>query len=339
MSIHRRSIRAALLASLAGALAALGLAPPAGATYPGQNGLIVFRVTQPDGTDQLFTVRPDGHGLRQITSGNGGDEADWAPDGRHIIYTTYHDGADCVNVEVMNPDGTGRAALTSGAGGCQSQASYAPDGSIVFENFDFATGDDAVWGMNADGSGQHRIVGLEPAPGGVGFAFATDPNVSPDSRTLTFVGWDGSLLGPAPAFEPAQGLFSSGLDGSNRAQLLPYSLDLAIKHDWAPDGSRILVGTNANFFDAADSANCATIAPDGSDLRYLTHYHEPGVNAFCGSYSPDGRYVVVRLEDHGSYALYTLRTDGSHPHKVLGFSTSFKPRNIDWGPRPSEDEG
>ena len=28
----------------------------------------------------LLAVRPDGHGLRQITSGNGGDEADWSPD-------------------------------------------------------------------------------------------------------------------------------------------------------------------------------------------------------------------------------------------------------------------
>lgn len=87
-----------------------------------------------------------------------------------------------------------------------------------------------------------------------------------------------------------------------------------------------------------DSANCATIKPDGSDLRYLTHYHEPGVNAFCGSYSPDGRYIVFRLENHGSYALYRMRTDGSHRHQILGFS-SLRPRNIDWGPRPSDDDG
>jgi hypothetical protein len=337
MPIHRRTTRSALMAVLAGVLTALVLAPAAGATYPGRNGLIAFRVTQPDGTDQLFTVRPDGHGLRQITDGNGGDEADWAPDGRHIVFTTYHDGADCVNVEVMRPDGTGRVALTSGTGGCQGQPSYTPDGAhLVFEDEDFATGERAVWGMNADGSGRHRIVGLEPGSGGIPVSWATDPNVSPDGGTLSFIGWDGVLIGPAPAFEPAQGLFSSDLDGGHRTQLLPFSLDLSIKHDWAPDGSRILVGTNANFLDPADSANCATVKPDGSDLRYVTHYHEPGVNAFCGSYSPDGRLVVMRLEDHGSYALYTIRPDGTHLHRILGFS-DFKPRNIDWGARPSGD--
>jgi hypothetical protein len=63
---------AALLTSL---LAALGVASPAGATYPAH----AFRVSTADGTDQLYTVRPDGHGLRQITSGNGGDEADCPP--------------------------------------------------------------------------------------------------------------------------------------------------------------------------------------------------------------------------------------------------------------------
>jgi hypothetical protein len=42
-----------------------------------------------------------------------------------------------------------------------------------------------------------------------------------------------------------------------------FTLDLAIKHDWAPDGKHLLVVTNANFFDPTDSANIATMRPDG----------------------------------------------------------------------------
>jgi hypothetical protein len=58
------------------------------------------------------------------------------------------------------------------------------------------------------------------------------------------------------------------------------------------------------------------------------------VNAFAGSYWPDGKYIVYRLEDHGRYALMKMRSDGTHAKTILGFS-DFRPRAIDWGPRPS----
>lgn len=70
---------------------------------------------------------------------------------------------------------------------------------------------------------------------------------------------------------------------------------------------------------------------DGSDL-HLIHSGDPAVSAFAGSYSPDGKYIVFRLQDHGSFALMQMRSDGSHLKQILGFS-SFKPRLIDWGPR------
>jgi Tol biopolymer transport system component len=69
---------------------------------------------------------------------------------------------------------------------------------------------------------------------------------------------------------------------------------------------------NTNGFNPDETANIATIRPDGSGLHYLTHYQGPDVKALVGSYSPDGRYVVFRLEDHGLYALMSMRADGSH---------------------------
>jgi Tol biopolymer transport system component len=331
--MRRRLIPTPLLFTIAAVVALVGTSAPAYATYPGHNGLISFGADTGSGS-QLYTVRPNGHGLRQITFGPGeAVSPDWSPDGRTIVYEHDWDTeTQCATVDVINADGSNRVSLTTGIGGCEGQPSFTPDGArIVYEHFDFETFDDAIWGMNADGSNQHRIIG--PWPNGQGFA--TDPNVSPDGRTLSFVGFDGNLFGPNG--EPAQGLFSSGLDGSNFSELLPFTLDLAIKHDWAPDGQHVLVGTNANFFDPADSANIATIRPDGTDLHYLIHSHDPAVNAFAGSYSPDGKYIVFRLEDHGSFALMKMRSDGSHPKQILGFS-SFRPRSIDWGPRTQADD-
>lgn len=325
------SARGAL--TVAAAVAALAIATPAFAAFPGKNGLITFSAgTESDGS-QLFTVRPNGHDLRQITHAPGeAVHPDWSPDGRSIVYEHDWDTAtQCATVDVIDPDGGNRVSLTSGVGGCEGQPAFRPDGAgFVFEHFDFDSSDDALWGMNADGGNMHRIIG--PWPNGAGFA--TDPNVSPDGNTLSFIGFDGNLFGPPPNFEPAQGLFTSDLAGNGLSQLLPFDLDLAQKHDWAPDGKHIAVTTNANFLHPGEGANIATIRPDGSGLRFLTH-NPAGVNAFVGSYSPDGKFIVFRLEDHGSFALMKMRTDGSHIQTILGFS-SLRPRQIDWGARAGD---
>ena len=58
---------------------------PAYATFPGRNGLIAFQV-QTDAGIQIYTVRPSGHNLRQITHVSGDAvRPDWSPDGRQIV--------------------------------------------------------------------------------------------------------------------------------------------------------------------------------------------------------------------------------------------------------------
>ena len=115
-------------------------------------------------------------------------------------------------------------------------------------------------------------------------------------------------------------------------QLTLYAFDVAVKQDWAPDGRHIVLTDNADFPHPGDSANIATIRPEGTGLRYLTNYRGGDVSAFVGGYSPSGRWIVFRLEDHGRYGLYRMRPDGSHLKPILGLS-SFRPRFIDWGPR------
>jgi len=317
-------MRTRSIAMVAALAALLALPSVAAATMPGENGRIVFSAETPEGV-QMFTVRPSGSGLRQITYLDGDAlNPDWSPDGRRIVFAIGTETS--ARIAIIRPDGSRLRVLPQPAGVFDDQPSYSPNGQwIYFERYTVATNDDAIWRMKTDGSHQHRVLG--PFPNG----FVTDPNVSRDGRTLSFQGWDGSLVGPAPNEEPARGLFTARIDGTHIRQIRPYSADETVKADWAPSGLRIAVTENANHFDPDDSANMMTMRTDGSHRRALTHFHDGVTNAYLGSYSPDGRWLVFRLEKDGLFGLYRIRPDGSGIRAILPLS-DLRPRYIDWGP-------
>lgn len=78
-----------------------------------------------------------------------------------------------------------------------------------------------------------------------------------------------------------------------------------------------------------------TIRPNGKQLHFVTNYEGGDVNAFVGSYSPDGRWITFRLNDHGLFGLYKIHPDGSGLKAILPLS-DFRPRFIAWGARPNE---
>lgn len=311
------------MATLGALVALLALPAVASATMPGENGRIVFSAETSAGI-QMFTVRPSGGGLRQITHVAGDAlNPDWSPNGHRIVFALGTETS--ARLAIVRADGTHLTLLPQPAGVFDDQPSYSPNGRwIYFERYTEASSDDAIWRMRIDGTHQERVLG--PFPNG----FVTDPNVSPDGRRLSFQGWDGSLVGPAPNEEPARGLFTAWIDGSHVKQIRPYSADETVKADWAPSGLRIAVTENANHFDPDDSANMVTMRPDGSHRRHLTHLHDGVTNVYLGSYSPDGRWLVFRLEKDGKFGLYRVRPDGTGMRTILPLS-DFRPRYIDWG--------
>ena len=283
-------------------LATLALAPGVGATAPGRNGRIAFQA-QTDHGVQIFTVRANGHDLRQITQVDG-DAAgpDWSPDGRRIAFSLN----EC-SVAVMDADGDNLDVVASDPDLCQGDPSYTPDGTrLVYVRFDPALDVEEIWSMKTDGSDAHFVTGL----GG------PDPNVSPDGRKVSFKG------GPDGA------LFVANIDGSSPLQVSP-SISVSFKHDWAPDGQHLVVSDNS---DPApdDAVNIVTVRPDGSQWTYLTHY-PGGFRANVGGYSPDGQWIVFRLQGPGLVpTMYRIRPDGSDLHALFASST-IVPRFIDWG--------
>ena len=276
-------------------------------------GLIAFVADKGSGY-QIYTVRPNGHGLRQITHVDG--EAlnpDWSPDGSQIAFALN----EC-SVAIMNADGTDRRVLPSETpGGCEADPSFTPDGSrLVYERYD-PPDDDAVWSMNLDGTDRQRVTA--PNMG------APDPNVSPDGGTVSFV--CGKKEGEL------QALCAVEIDGSNVRKLTTYGLEAGIKHDWAPNGKHIVLTPHADYPNHK-SPNVATIRPDGSGLRMLTGYTGGKQGAFAGSYSPNGRWIVFRVENlkRERFRLLKMRPDGTH--RTLIKRLPFGPGFIDWGPRP-----
>ena len=297
---HRCSILA--IATLM-TLATLALAPGVGATSPGRNGLIAFQAETDHGL-QIFTVRPNGKQLRQITHVDGDASGpDWSPDGRRIAFSLN----EC-SVAVMDADGDNLDVIASDPDLCQGDPSYTPDGSrLVFVRFDPALDVEEIWSMKVDGSDQRFVTG----------AGGPDPNVSPDGRKLSFKG------------PPDGALFVANIDGSGVDQISP-SISVTYKHDWAPDGQHLVVSDNSD--PAPDeSVNVVTVRPDGTDWRYLTHY-PAGYRANVGGYSPDGQWIVFRREAPGLVpTLFRIRPDGSDQHAIFASSTVI-PRFIDWGP-------
>jgi len=310
-----------LLACLAIMLSAVGTAF---ATFPGHNGLIAFQ-TQTAAGLQIYTVRPNGKDLHQITFLSGDAVAPaWSPDGRRIVFE--HDApGECANVAIMNADGHGLIEFPAPSV-CEFDPSFTPDGRrIIFDRFDPATNDEAFWSMDLNGHNRQRIGQC-----------CADPNVSPNGRKISFL--------CCPNGSPdASALFTSNIDGSNLFQVVPPSFDVAVKQDWAPDGKHLVFTIYGDVTIPGLSKNIVTIRPNGKQLHFVTNYEGGDVSAIVGSYSPDGRWITFRLNDHGLFGLYKIHPDGSGLKAILPLS-EFRPGFIAWGARPNEadeadDEG
>ena len=249
IEMNTRTAIGIITISAAALVGATATAAPA-VTTPGDNGPIAFTLELPH-SEQLQALDPDTGALRPLVDAKGVHalHADWSPSGRQIVYEA--DRKDRALIQVVHSDGTHRRTLHPGLTGFLGQPAFVPHSNlIVFERFDPATGDDSLWLMRRDGSNARRLT-TNPFPGVGG---DTDPNVSPDGRTVSFV--------RISVFDDQQALFSVRLDGSHLRRLVPYAADVAVKHDWAPDGRHIVVSLNANEGSRPHaSANVAIASP------------------------------------------------------------------------------
>ena len=272
------------------------------ATFPGENGRIVF-ASERDGNFDLYTMSSDGDGVRRLTDTKGRVEHHdpaWSPDGGKVAFVkceTYYAGCDLWS---MRADGSGKKRLSKTDRNAfryeEFVPTWSPDGTrIAYQR------DGQVWVMKADGSDPQKI-----ARGYSQFAPDWSPRLPGGGSRLAFSGNDRpcyyiictttpegedpvaltTTSGPegyAPSWSPdatqiafysrtfdiPNSIFAANADGTDEARRLTAPPDDAYDRDpaWSPDGTEVVFSRSAS---ARAPGELWKINADGTGERRLT---------------------------------------------------------------------
>jgi Tol biopolymer transport system component len=261
---------------------------PAHATFKGRSGLLVYQAQAGDHVE-LFSVRPDGTDVRQLTTFTDSDaiQALWSPDGTKLAFLRAW-GPNKSRVEVMNADGTGlrefdrRLRLTFG---------WFPDGRhlLLLQRL--------RWTIVTAAGMQPRDAGV---PGGGG-----SPCVLPDGKRVVLLVERAS--GAAAIFVGRIGAGPGSL-----TRISPWQT-MTDKIDCSPDGSRVVFSAPAT--EETASTNVYTVGVDGKGLRQLTHSSD-GTDNGADSWSPDGRKIAFASNRSGTFQIYSMNADGTGVRQI-----------------------
>lgn len=332
---------------------------PTPAASPVENGLLAFSL----GT-AIDTVGPDGTGLTSLRT-----EAlvaaygpVWSPDGARIAFYGYPrvsgtcGGGSNYDVYVMNADGSDVQNLTtspSDVQACFSQTAprWSPDGSMLAYD-----GDDGLYVMNADGSGQRKLLedgmtGFAWSPDGSGCAYVDRGGLYTTTLSgaspVPLVTGDGSVDSPAwsPDGTLIAFLHSGGVDGKalsvvpagggETIQVADLSkLDTVGTPVWSPDSRELAFdafdGTSWDIWIASADLAGAT---DATDIT-----SDPTTDENAPAWAPDGTRIAFErstvlstsTDNAGTFDIWTMNPDGTdrvqvtHGVRAMGFDVAWQ---------------
>lgn len=259
------------------------------------------------GNFEIYSVRPDGANLTNLTRHPGNDlYPSWSPDGQRLVFASDRDGADIglFDLYIMNRDGSGLTRLTNSPESRDDLPVWSNDGNWIAFVSD-RDGDSDIYAVTVDGSQLVRVTDNVDV---------TDsyPDWSPDDSQIVFMSDEGRL-----DFE----IYRINRDGTGRVRL-PQSDANEAYPSWSPDGTRILFssGRDGNW-------KIYTMDLDGNDLRNLT---STGANDTRARWSPDGSKITFQSDRSGTTDIYTMNADGSDIQRIT--SSPARDASPDWSP-------
>jgi len=277
------------------------------------------------GDSQIFTIKPDGTDLQQMTYGPPKMGAfSLAPNGQSLLYTVPLKGkgnpakcgrsptqttcsrvCPCRNAMVEAADDGSQVTVISPPcpGRClgDDNPTYSPDGKrIAFERaFGRSSTSShasvvAIFTMNADGSHLTRLTEKKTPTS----TEDHEPQWSPNGKKIAFV-----RLNTTATPRHAEAIEVMNADGSHIRRLTPFWLDAADPR-WSPNGKQLLFndhGHGSGESNSGQNANLFTINVNGSHLTQLTHFHHHNhrsTSAYAQAWSPDGTQILYLRVTH-----------------------------------------
>jgi prepilin-type N-terminal cleavage/methylation domain-containing protein len=283
----------------------IGQLGASGKVVVGQDGLICFTSTQPDGSQEIGIIHPDGIDMRLATpSGDSHDNRfpSWSPGGNQIA--CYGENLDDPTVfeslYVVNRDGSGLKAVHTltttddyffqpyDYGLNDYGPDWSPDGTrLTYAVYDFDNWSSGIWVVNADGSGLAQLT--SPAADVEDF----NPKWSPNGNKIVFHrdNWNNDRCN----------VFVMNANGSGRTKLTSAGVDT---YNFDPDfndtGNKIVYVHETWTQDQLKVMNA-----NGSNKTTVLN----DVFAESPRFSPDGNLIAF-TDTH----LYVTTLNGKNPH-------------------------
>jgi hypothetical protein len=277
--------------------------PPPVASPSVSNGVIVFSLPLEDGGEHLFTVGPDGSGLRQLTpEGRAAYRSpDVSPDGRTVIVVHEIPSFELQHsVLATIPIEGGAPTWLTDEPQIVLDPVWSPDGRNIAFAGEIPGGPFGLYVLDADTGDARLIPGTDNMLTG-------DPTWSPDGERLAF---EGSAPGPPDGpgvIRDAWDIYTVRLDGSELTNLTrtPDESEVWPAWSWVTDRIAFVSGVPRG-------TGVYTIATDGSD-RTLVFDALPNLDS--PAWSPDGTMIAFSA-DTGQ--VYTVGVDGTDLRAVTG---------------------
>ena len=298
-----------LCAAAIAALVIVALTPTGGgATFPGNNGRILFTRGSFERPVFLVSMDPDGSDPTRLTRrSRNAFGASWAPDGSRFVYSQV-DGEGNVDLFLRNADGSNRIRVTNSKRRDEFQAAFGPDGNqVVYQGCAFQCD---LFTKDLTTGTRTRVTHTRA------------DEIAPDWSVDDVIVYERS-----PRRRGDIEIFTIHPDGTTRRRLTDNRRLQDVSASWSPDGSRI-VYSRCGFEAGCD---LFTMNPNGFGRTRITRTR---ADEFGAHFSPDGRFLVMtRSRGEGRGDLFRLRANGRHPHRLTDTPNKFEV-DADWQPNP-----